>query len=249
MYEPRLYRNNYLKDRFHYFQIQQFESDLFIGINHNSYSKEIENYSKKCLINLRKQLEDYIGNNPLFQSSHKPVKCDYNSPLIVQEMVNASAKAGIGPMGCVAGAFSQFIGEDILKKFSVKELIIENGGDIYLSVKEDLDVSVYAGNSPLSEKIGIKIPSFLSPLGVCTSSATIGHSFSYGKADAVMIACRNTLLADAYATAYCNKIKLEKDIKAVIHEIKNNQDILSALIIMKDKLGITGKIEFKIFKK
>ncbi len=249
MYDHRLYRSSYLKDRFHYFQIQQSESDLYIGINHHSYSKEIEIYSKKSLINFRKQLEEYLTNNPVFQSSHEPVKYDYKSPLIVQEMINASAKAGIGPMGCVAGAFSQFIGEAILKEFPVNELIVENGGDIYLSVMKDLDVSVFAGNSPLSEKIGVKVPSFLSPVGVCTSSGTVGHSFSYGKADAVTIVCKSTLFADAYATAYCNKIKSERDVDKVIREIKINPDILSALIIMKDKVGITGKFEFKIFEK
>ncbi len=44
-------------------------------------------------------------------------------------------------------------------------------------------------------------------LGICTSSATVGPSVSFGVADAVTIFSRNVALSDAWATAVCNEIR------------------------------------------
>jgi hypothetical protein len=44
-------------------------------------------------------------------------------------------------------------------------------------------------------------------LGICTSSATVGPSVSFGTADAVTIFARDVALADAWATAICNEIR------------------------------------------
>lgn len=246
MYEPRKYRDKFSKERFNFFQLQNAETDLFIGIDKYSFSNDIIDFAKNCIIKYRKQVESYIKQNPGFQHTHHPFDFDLNAPIIIQNMIEASAKAGIGPMASVAGAFSQFIGEEICNTFSVNEMIIENGGDIFLSVKNDIIISVYAGNSPLSEKIAVKVLKGFSPIGICTSSGTVGHSFSYGKADAVMIACKNTLLADAYATAYANLVKEEKDIEKIIGLIKSKENIISAIIIKNDKFGICGNFELEV---
>lgn len=109
-------------------------------------------------------------------------------------------------------------------------------------------MSVYAGNSPLSEKIGIEIQASESPLGVCTSAGTVGPSISFGKADAVMIICRNTALADAFATGFGNRVKTPEDVQKVIGETEYYPEILSAVIICRDKIGIRGKFEMKLIK-
>jgi ApbE superfamily uncharacterized protein (UPF0280 family) len=136
----------------------------------------------------------------------------------------------------------------IEKKFGVKEIIVENGGDIYLHVKKDITISVYAGQSELSEKSGIIIDHHETPIGICTSSGTVGHSLSFGKADAVMIACKNAILADAFATAYCNKVLTDDDVNTIIDDIKTNANILSAIIIKNNKFAVTGKFRVVFFK-
>jgi len=126
-------------------------------------------------------------------------------------MMNASEQTGIGPMSAVAGAFSYHIGNMLEQRYGLKEVIVENGGDLYLNITKDTLISVYAGNSPLSEKVGLRVPAEYSPLGICTSAGTVGPSLNFGAADAVMVACKNTLLADSYATALIGPIPVCSD--------------------------------------
>ncbi|MFC2097593.1 UPF0280 family protein, partial [Bacteroidota bacterium] len=248
MYEPRFYRENMGHDRFKSFRVCCMETDLWIGINKKSYLAEMEGYIYEKIKELRLQVELYLKNDPKFFHSFSPVKALKNAPKICKDMAGASEKAGIGPKSSVAGAFSEYVGKEIEKKYSPEEIVIENGGDIYMKTNRELLLSVYAGDSPLSGKVGIKIPLEYSPLGVCTSSGTVGHSESFGKADALMLACKNTMLADALATAFGNKIKSEGDINPVLEEINQIPEVLSALIIKNDKMGISGKFELTIFE-
>jgi ApbE superfamily uncharacterized protein (UPF0280 family) len=126
--------------------------------------------------------------------------------------------------------------------------MVENGGDIYIDIKEDIDIAVFAGQSPLSNRVGLHIPASVSPVGVCTSSGTVGPSLSFGKADAVMIVCKDVLLADSYATAMANRVKTTADIESVIDYISDRSDILGALIVKDDKMAVIGCFELRIFQ-
>ena len=106
---------------------------------------------------------------------------------------------------------------------------------------------MFAGSSPLSEKVGLHIEAAFSPLGICTSSGTVGPSLSFGKADAVMIACRDVKAADTYATAFANRIQTADDIPDCIDRLRQQQDILAAIAIKDDKIGICGQFELKLF--
>jgi uncharacterized protein len=125
---------------------------------------------------------------------------------------------------------------------------VENGGDDWLSFRGELEVSVYAGSSPLSERIGIRIPQEFSPLGVCTSSGTVGPSFSRGKADAAMVACSDAALADAYATAIGNLVMDEADIEPVLERFSPIPEILSMLIVKGGTMGIRGRFPLAVFR-
>lgn len=233
--------------RFRYFTTSYLETDLWIGIDPGSYHEEIEVFTLNKIIELRKILENYGRKNNEFLRSFSPVESTTDAPGIIREMTSVSNVSGSGPMASVAGAFAQFIGRSIIKKYNVNELIIENGGDCFIKIKEPLNISVFAGNSPFSGKTGLSVTPEYSPLGICTSSGRFGHSTSFGKADAVMLACKNTLLADAYATIFCNKILRESDMESVLAEIKLKKLILAAILIFREKIGITGKFKFKLF--
>ena len=248
MFEPRTYRQKMETGRFKTFPVSYFETDLWIGVKSKSDHPKIKDFALKKVIELRSILENYISINPDFGKTLSPLSVDLKAPLFIQEMMVAAEKANVGPMAAVAGIFSEYIGKELELNFEIDEIIVENGGDIYLNIKEPITISIFAGKSVLSEKVGIKILPEFAPLGVCTSSGTIGHSFSFGKADAVMIVCKNTALADAYATSFCNLIKKEEDIESIINKISKSSDILSAAIILNDKLGITGKFKLEIIK-
>ena len=127
-------------------------------------------------------------------------------------------------------------------------MVIENGGDIFTLFKDELVLSVFAGGSPLSERIGLVIPPKKNKLGICTSAGTVGPSLSYGKADAVVVICEDILLADAFATAFGNKVKSPNDVEKVIKQSEKYSEILSLLIICEDKIGIWGDYEIRILK-
>jgi Uncharacterized conserved protein len=144
-------------------------------------------------------------------------------------------------MAAVAGAISEYVSRE-LESLS-DEILAENGGDIYMNFKSDRKVLVYAGSSPFSCKVAVKIPKELMPVGVCTSAGTVGHSLSFGKADAVMVISKDTLLADAAATALGNMVKTSEDIQAALDRAKTVEGILGVLIIIGDKMGLWGQVD------
>jgi ApbE superfamily uncharacterized protein (UPF0280 family) len=144
-------------------------------------------------------------------------------------------------MAAVAGAISEMTANELLKYSG--EVIVENGGDIFLSTKTTRTVGIYAGNSPLSNKLTIEIEPGKSPLGICTSSGTVGHSLSFGKADAAVIISKDTFLADAAATAVGNRVRTPDDIENALAFAASIQGVVGALIIIGDKLGVWGDIK------
>jgi uncharacterized protein len=231
------------ESRFHSFIVNFKDSDLWIGVDKASYNESMPGFAEQKLIEIRKSLEKYIVLFPSFQTSLVPVNLTAEAPEIAVIMNDAGKKAGTGPMSAVAGAIAEAIGISLRSAFDIQEIVIENGGDIYLSVKKDIVLSIYAGNSPLSEKIGLKVSHVQTPLGVCTSAGTVGPSLSFGKANAVLVSCKNTALADAYATHLGNRVRNATDVQKTIDLAGKYNEILSAIIICNSQVGITGQFE------
>jgi len=225
----------------HYFQVRLKETDLLIGVDLGSYSASLPAWCEQEVRRLRGDLETYIGIHPDFRSSFVPVALLPEAPPLAIRMAQAAWQTGVGPMAAVAGAFAQAIGEKLRQR--VREVIVENGGDIYIDSSVDRLVSVFAGQSKFSHKIAIKIEAGECPLGICTSSGTVGPSISLGKADAVVIKANNAALADAAATGAANLIQNENDLMAAIDYIKNLKGISGILAIKDDRLAAWGKIE------
>lgn len=247
--EPRWYREQMNSKRFKPFTVKYLETDLWIGIDENSYLHSIKKFCLEKIRLYRQQLDNYILINKYFKTSFVPLPFDPSAPEIARDMMLKSQNSSVGPMACVAGAFSDFLGREIIENFNPAELIIENGGDVFILSREDMKVAVYAGKSPLSGKIGINIPSEYTPLGVCTSSATVGPSVSLGKTDATMVVCSSAALADGYASFFGNQVSSPSDIDKVINSAKNVPKIISAIIVCQDKFGICGKLKLEIFRK
>jgi uncharacterized protein len=244
-FQPRTYRAQFNPDRFASFTVQYLETDLWIGVDHPSFHKEIAELAQKEVVHIRKQLDRYITLHPEFLTSLNPVSPLPGVPDIAREMISSGFRTQTGPMASVAGLFALQVGEKIKHHFKVKELLVENGGDYYLSLKEDLLMTVYAGTSPLSEKIAVIVPAKETPCGICTSSGTVGPSLSFGKADAVMVACYSPTLADGWATALANRVKSPADIETVLKYSEQFPEILSLVIICEDKTGIRGNFEVR----
>jgi len=235
MYEERAYRNLVKTDDLIKFEVIVKETDLLVRAE-----KDLFRETRNSVLKYRHQLETYIAMNPEFQTSLIPIKDHPGVPEIIQEMIHSSQLAQVGPMAAVAGAMAESVSKDLLK-FS-KEVIVENGGDIYFTTTKERTIAIYAGNSPLSLKIGIVIRPEDSPISVCTSSGTVGPSLSFGKADAVCILSKSAALADAAATAVGNIIKGEKDIEMGLERGKEIEGVLGTLIIVGEKMGAWGNV-------
>ena len=236
MYEPRTYRH-WIKDKdLVSFNIVVKETDLYIRASRN-----LERKALKIVLKYRNKLERYIEQHPTFLTSLKPLPVDEKAPLIVKEMSESAARVGVGPMASVAGAIAEFVGSELLA-FS-PEVIVENGGDIYLKSLKKRLIGIYAGKSPLTGKISLEINEKDTPLGICTSSGTVGHSLSYGKADAVIVLSKSATLADAAATAIGNLIVQPSDIPSGVEFAKGIDGLMGVIIIKDDKLGIWGEVK------
>jgi ApbE superfamily uncharacterized protein (UPF0280 family) len=236
MYEERTYRDLVKTNDLIRFEVIVKETDLLVRAE-----KDLSRETRESVLKYRHQLETYIASNPEFQTSLIPLKDDPGVPEIIQEMIRTSRLAHVGPMAAVAGAMSESVSKDLLKLS--KEVIVENGGDIYLATSKERIIGVYAGDSPFSLKIGIIIAPEETPLGVCTSSGTVGHSFSFGKADAVCILSKSAALADAAATAVGNVVRDKEDIESGLERGKKIEGLLGTLIIVGERMGVWGNIK------
>jgi ApbE superfamily uncharacterized protein (UPF0280 family) len=236
-YRERTYRNKVSKGTLTSFHLQVKETYLYISADRN-----LDHYARNSVYKQRKYLEEYIRYHPAFLNSMVPVDRDDFAPPIIQDMIEASIISGVGPMAAVAGAIAHYVGEELLQHSC--NVIVENGGDIFLRcVDNEARVALFAGESPLSYNISLRIKPEDTPIGICTSSGTVGHSLSLGIADAVCVTSKSTSLADAVATYLCNLVKGEGDIKKVLDLGFQIKGVLGIIIILNDKLGAVGAVE------
>jgi ApbE superfamily uncharacterized protein (UPF0280 family) len=179
MYQPRTYRH-WVKDKdLVAFTVTVNETDLYIRAR-----SDLKRQAHKLVLKYRQMLEKYIERHPQFLTSLEPLAVTDDAPQIVAVMAEAAQKAGVGPMAAVAGAIAEAVGSELAA--ISPEVIVENGGDIYIKSSGKRLIGIYAGKSPLTGRVGLEIEGKDTPLGVCTSSGTVGHSLSLGKADAVI---------------------------------------------------------------
>ena len=129
-------------------------------------------------------------------------------------MAQVGQQTGVGPMAAVAGAMAELIGKKLLDYSP--EVIVENGGDIFMKISRRRRIGIFAGNSPFTDKLALELEPEETPLGICTSSGTVGPSLSLGTTDATIVASTSAALADAAATAVGNLVKTADDLQGAL---------------------------------
>lgn len=188
----------------------------------------------------RMVLEDYIRHDPFFLHTLKPYAVPPEAPEIVRRMAEASSAAGVGPMASVAGAIAYFAVRAMVRE-GARQVIFENGGDIALFVSQPVLISLYAGERV--KNLAFRVRPRASIFGVCTSSGKMGHSLSFGQADAVTVIASDPILADALATAAGNEVKAEEAGK--LEEIINRYLRSGAegiLVVVGELIGLGGHL-------
>lgn len=226
-----------------FFTVQYRETDLWIGIDEVSYRSSLTESLFSEIERLRQSLDQYGMLQPLFLSSFSPVQLLPSAPPLAKLMAAAACTAGVGPMATVAGAFAQEIGERLCLNYGAKEVLVENGGDLYLNTQSDALVGIYAGDSPLSQKFALRIAASSMPMGVCTSAGTVGPSISLGKTDATVTLARSAALADAYASHLGNRVQSAADLNPALAVAQKLPGLLGCVIILGDQFGAWGNVE------
>lgn len=211
------------------------ETDLWILAEQDLAEQAVES-----IMNHRRGLEAYLAEKPQAASALTPLEDDPLAPAMMRAMLAAGRQAGTGPMAAVAGAIAEAVARDLAAHSAT--LVVENGGDLFLMGAAPMTVAIGAGDSPLSGKVGLHIPAEHLPLAIGTSSATVGHSLSLGKADAATVLADSGALADACATALGNAAGSQPDMAGALEWVSTVEGVSGALVILGKHLAAWGEI-------
>ncbi len=192
--------------------------------------------------NLRANLKAFITICPEFKTSLTPVPVPGSAPEVARRMAVSSALFGIGPFAAVAGVIAQMTAETFHRQSP--DLIIENGGDIYMYSQKDRVAGILSDPSGRN-LLGVEIKAGEFPVSFCSSSGTIGHSFSFGQGDLVVVRSKDAGVADAAATALGNMLHGPDDVRRVLNNAKTMQliGVDGVFAQYEDVMGIWGKME------
>jgi len=226
------------------FHFTEKESDITII----SDLKSAISKARTAFYHHRKILEKYVTKHETFLTSFSPVSVN-TSYRIVNLMADAAYLFDVGPMAAVAGALADLMKDAMKNKNDqgtiARVSLVENGGEIAIDSEKSMKIALYAGYNDLNLNIGFLIEKKDCPMGIGTSSATIGHAVSLGEADAVTVFAKNGTFGDTAATKIANLVKgedIEKSIKTALDVADDIPEIRGVFINREDKIGTTGKI-------
>jgi ApbE superfamily uncharacterized protein (UPF0280 family) len=199
--------------------------------------------AKESIREQRNILEKFIQADPFFMVTLDRYDLHMDdAPAIVREMIQCSSVFGIGPMSAVAGAIAKFAVQSMIKT-GAAYAIVDNGGDICILNDQPVLVGIYAGTSTIKD-LALEVMPRTKPLGICTSSGTVGPSISFGCADAALTVSEDPTLADAAATALGNAVSSDYSGGSLedCFEVIDKPGIDGALVIRGEEMALWGKL-------
>jgi len=193
------------------------------------------------IVRQRRILEEYISRHPDFRLSLEPLELLTGAPEVAQSMARAAKLVGVGPMAAVAGAMAQCAGRAALDA-GAREVIVDNGGDIYISAVEPVIIGLMTGTTDLANQFAFSLQAADTPISICSSSGKMGHSMSLGQCDLATVVAKDTALADAAATQAANLVRTVDDIDAALENISSIEGIEGVMIIKDARVGLAGKL-------
>ncbi|MDP2181377.1 MAG: UPF0280 family protein [Actinomycetota bacterium] len=233
-YEPRTYRRTVSPAGLVCFDVRVKETDLQICA-----SEDLSDLAEDLVARSRWEIEEFIRGHPYFAETFAPIDVPEDAPEIIVRMAQAARVASVGPMAAVAGAIAEYVARGLSERSP--NVIVENGGDIFVMGDCDRTVALWAGEQGI-QSVGVVVPAGLQPIAVCTSSGRIGHSTSFGQADAVTVLARNACLADAVATALANRVHTPDDIEAAIEAARGLLGVLGVIATIDGHIGAWGNV-------
>ncbi|MGB2865633.1 MAG: UPF0280 family protein [Sedimentisphaerales bacterium] len=193
------------------------------------------------IVRQRGILEEYIGRYPDFRQSLEPLDLLAGAPDVAQSMVRAARLVGVGPMAAVAGAMAQCAGRVALDA-GASEVIVDNGGDIYIYAVEPVIIGLKTGTADLADRLAFSLQPDDTPISICSSSGKMGHSMSLGECDLATVVAKDAALADAAATQAANLVRDVDDIDPALENIAGIEGVDGVMIVKGARVGLAGKL-------
>jgi ApbE superfamily uncharacterized protein (UPF0280 family) len=193
------------------------------------------------IIHQRKILEDYLDRHPEFKMVFEPIELLADAPSSAQQMAHAADRVGTGPMAAVAGTMAQLAAQAGINA-GADEVIVENGGDIYLQTKEPVIIGLYPGAGELAGRLGFSLGAEDTPISICSSSGKMGHSTSLGQCDLATVVSEDAALADAAATQAGNLVRTAEDVEPTLNRIAAIDGVDGVLIVKDGQFGMAGDL-------
>lgn len=161
IYERKDYHNRLPLAQSVTFEVEVRETHLHIQAHSDLTAK-----AKDSVFRYRYQVEEYLRQHPAFRETESPIQIYASAPEIVKYCDLSSRVTNVAPMSCMSGAIADFVARDLAVDSA--NLVVSSGGDSSVRSSFPLDVHLYAGESPLHEKLILALPSFKRPFGIAT---------------------------------------------------------------------------------
>ena len=194
----------------------------------------------RTVVEARRQLERYIARHPAFRTALAPLPLLADPPEAARRMAVAAELTGLGHKAAVAGTLAQ-LGAEAALADGCDEVIVENGGDIFLVAARPVTIALHAG-AALGSRLAFHIDPQQTPLALCSSSGTMGHSLSFGRCDLATVASRDASLADAAATLVGNLVRRERDLTPALERVGAIPGVDGILAVVDGRIGLWGHL-------
>jgi hypothetical protein len=231
-----LYRSHVMAADLVSFEVAVKETDLMIMAE-----RDLASEARDLVLTHRLRLEEYLAGSPEFLTALEPLAEEATAPEIVRIMSKAAREAGVGPMAAVAGVIAELVGSGL--KGHSRELIVENGGDLYLTGLRERVIAIYTAERELGTRLGIRVVPGDGGIGVCTSSGRFGHSLSLGEASTATLVAPSAALADAAATAVGNLVRGREGLERGMELARKITGVTGAVIVHEGRFGAWGDVE------
>ena len=202
--------------------------------------RHLVGYAVDAIKAARLEIERQIRKDDFFLTTLEPYDPAAGCSTVISRMCEASRLAGVGPMATVAGVIAQEALEAMVSHGCTHGWV-DNGGDVALILDDSATVEVFS--EPGSKNaVGLSLEPTKGIVGLCTSSARLGHSISFGDADAAVVMAKDAVLADALATAVGNGVKDGASLQSCFDDFKHIEGLLAGLVMRDGDVAMYGKL-------
>ncbi|MDH5695594.1 MAG: UPF0280 family protein [Dehalococcoidia bacterium] len=156
-----------------------------------------------------KILEQLAAFLPVIRRKSVTLRPESDYPEVVREMILATQAveaSDFTPLAAVAGTTADMVADYLLKTDATR-IVVDNGGDISIRLREGEEIKVGLCLDLSRREIDYALP-VEDDCGICTSGIG-GRSFTLGVANAVIVLAGRASVADAAASYLGNKTTLD----------------------------------------